>query len=760
MSKYESYTQIDPLTGQKSVKFRAVDIAPALPPGVEVKPGTARPPVTALVPVPVVPAAVVPAPVSPEVARDALGLPPMVIAPVAQADGAGPIIEPTPVEKEYYGDNGQLSFVKALQELRRAQSTPGASMGQPASNFHAHVKTPSAGGGSNYGGSNGYGGGSSAGHGYGSVYGSGYSANTTKPKPPAGFGSVLGKDGQEIYSFSVAGGDADWWEVACQAFPTLIDKDGDTVLQIPETCVTFKEQDLKFQSCTYDATEQLVQSLFGRKLSPEDRGWLARHPFATDEGIPTEYTATCVQGLVEPYGLRVSRVRVRRGKFTPGQEYTNWKLALGCNPFAMADGKTTNAEAAQKLGMSPADADAMFRFEYDDRPLPGSIVGETGWTSSQVTSGGVGAQGGHARYVAPRGGSANWVVSVQLDWANRVEYQKAPVVPAYHGDGTGRRRGKLTLNLSDIRRADGRPVAVLKSGRYRSPEEAAALDSPAPTSGGSSAAASSAAPKGGAAPVVETFPGSPAAAGTGTAGRAGTSAGGGTERAAVRVERRGAAVGSPLQETAEGATLEGATLEEVQAATVAQYLTDYSDDVLPCVLCQRTQLLAEMVLGINVCVECYNVCWEDFRCPTCRADFSRGNTPTYVVGSGHKHPEFCCPSLACTERLDLDPSDLSHQLLRDAIEEFDDHLEQYIVEREEELAELDAIEADEDTLLESYERAAIQGETGGSGNPAGNTAGSLPRSLPRPAPLRAQGLDGPVGADPEDWSFGQGHMLE
>jgi hypothetical protein len=260
---------------------------------------------------------------------------------------------------------------------------------------------------------------------------------------------------QEVYATFILPWDCDgWFDIAKYVWPTE-----ERTVKIPLAHCNFQYDTPSFNACVYNAANDYMQARWGRKLDNSDRDWLAAHQFATDSGIPQEYTATCISQLVEPYGMRVSRLRLRRGSLVLGESINAWIMALGCNPFAMADRSTSNAEAAERLGMSLADADAFWRVEFHDDPLPCSIVGERGWASSTGVA--TGSFGGHARYLAPRARGGDWFVSIQLDVDRTVDYLVAPPNPEYTP-----RRGKETLLVSRITGPDGKVIAERKNNKW------------------------------------------------------------------------------------------------------------------------------------------------------------------------------------------------------------------------------------------------------------------------------------------------------
>lgn len=238
-----------------------------------------------------------------------------------------------------------------------------------------------------------------------------------------------------------------WFDIAQHVWPTT-----DNTMRVPLSHCEFSYGDPTFNACVYTATNDYMQARWGRKLDDSDRRWLAAHPLSTDGGVPQEYTMTCVDQLVTPYGLRVSRVRLRRGSLVLGDAVMAWIQALGCNPFALADRTTSNAEAAARMGLSVEQADALWRVEFSDDPLPCSIVGERGWSNGTGVS--TGALGGHARYLAPRARANDWFVSVQLDQDTAVTHLVTPPNPEYVP-----RKGSPTLLLSCITGPDGKRIA-------------------------------------------------------------------------------------------------------------------------------------------------------------------------------------------------------------------------------------------------------------------------------------------------------------
>ena len=251
-----------------------------------------------------------------------------------------------------------------------------------------------------------------------------------------------------------------WFKIAESVWPTV-----NNVMRVPVSHCQFTYREPTFNACVYTATNDYMQARWGRRLDDSDRRWLAAHPYATNSGIPQEYTATCISQLIEPYGMRVSRIRLRKGSLVLGDPVMFWIQALGCNPFAMADRSTSNAEAAARMGMTVEQANELWRVEFHDEPLPCSIIGERGWSSGNGVV--TGAMGGHARYLAPRSGAGDWFISVQLD--SSVSYLVPPPNPEYVP-----RKGEPTLLISEVTGPDGQRIAEKVSGQWKP------LNAPAP----------------------------------------------------------------------------------------------------------------------------------------------------------------------------------------------------------------------------------------------------------------------------------------
>ena len=164
---------------------------------------------------------------------------------------------------------------------------------------------------------------------------------------------------------------------------------------------------------------------------------------------------TCVQQMLEPYGMGVSRINIRRGLLMIPASLFDWILSLGCNPIAMVDHQTSNEDAAKQMGIPLAEANKMWRVEFTAEPLPCSITGEQNFSVPTGQTVKVGDKGGHARYLPPRGRFNDWFISCQLGALERIEYFVPTPNPEYVP-----RRGDPVLSLGSVKRMDGQPLAV------------------------------------------------------------------------------------------------------------------------------------------------------------------------------------------------------------------------------------------------------------------------------------------------------------
>ncbi len=294
------------------------------------------------------------------------------------------------------------------------------------------------------------------------------SPNVYAPKSSTVVGQihVMSAEGTLHSKWNVLEAMLDWFNLLMCHYPLVIDEanPASVIVAVPVTAMAWETAaPVAFNACTFDAATDYMAARWGRRLHSTDKDWLARHPWSADSGVPMAATPMALHQLCEPYGYGVSRVRVRTGTTMTGEQLSAWMYALGVNPMAVLDSKTTNAEWAAANGMDAAAADAMFRFEFHDEPLAESVIGERGWSSTTGLN--VGAQGGHARYLAPRGTAGDWAISVQLAPRDGLFYLIDPTAPAYVP-----REGNKLPRLGGVVRPDGAPVGVMVQGSYYAPE--------------------------------------------------------------------------------------------------------------------------------------------------------------------------------------------------------------------------------------------------------------------------------------------------
>lgn len=284
------------------------------------------------------------------------------------------------------------------------------------------------------------------------------------PKADIGIVEVMRPDNTVHSAWLVPGWRSHWFNELMQVYPLHLDPEPGPsplpVVRVPYANAAWAPPPaLPFNACTFDACADYLAACFGRKLHDTDKKWLAAHPWALDSGLPMAATPMALHQLLEPYGLGVSHVRLRTGTTVAGEQLSTWMYALGVNPFGMVDAATTNAQAAAQLGMSLADANEMFRFEFHDEPFRPSVVGEKGWSNTSTVK--TGTYGGHARYLAPRADPYNWAISVQLRPLADCNYLIPPVAPEYVP-----RTAPLTALLADFTKPDGTKCAITAPSMY------------------------------------------------------------------------------------------------------------------------------------------------------------------------------------------------------------------------------------------------------------------------------------------------------
>lgn len=308
----------------------------------------------------------------------------------------------------------------------------------------------------------------------------GYSTSTSYKKSYAGVIEVMHTDDPEkVHSrWLIDTWDKDYWALVVKSYPVTGALDAEynnaPVVRVPFSACGFDDVDPPFNACCFTGTEDYLHALWGRRMHTSDKEWLARHPLAEDGGIPQEYMPMAIHQLVEPYGFGVARIRLVTDAFFMGDALSQWLTALGCNPIAMVDHRTTNEEAMAQLGVNAEIAKMLWRVDFGEWPLPGSIIGEKGWTGSGAT----GAQGGHISYFPPRRRTVgDWFISVQLAPRREIEYLLPLVEPEYKP-----REGSLKFIMSRLKGPDGDFVATKYGSGWRSPKAQA----PTATGGASS----------------------------------------------------------------------------------------------------------------------------------------------------------------------------------------------------------------------------------------------------------------------------------
>lgn len=185
-------------------------------------------------------------------------------------------------------------------------------------------------------------------------------------------------------------------------------------------------------TCAYSASKAYVETMLGGSLAMEDRDWYEQHHLVTGHGLPQEHSFTVIQQLLEPYNIGISRIIVPPGtrRF---DSYMPFIKALGCNPYFLVDGMTTNQKALEMMFPDPVDREkhaktflGMWKFECAEEPLKPAILMCQYETKSTGHNGGSTFRGPRARHT-----EKNWMMSIQLDRLNNIKYLEPMDLPAY-----------------------------------------------------------------------------------------------------------------------------------------------------------------------------------------------------------------------------------------------------------------------------------------------------------------------------------------
>lgn len=453
---------------------------------------------------------------------------------------------------------------------------------------------------------------------------SGTTSSHSQSNTLAGVVVLLDAEGKRNgFTFKITQGWKDWWRVASRFY--VVEKDE---MFIPASRVTLSYGKVSFNACVYQSSEDYIAARWGRKLHYTDREWLSEHPYATDGGVPSEYTPICVQALLEPYGMGVSRVRLRRGTLAAGPEMMKFMVALGCNPFAMADHTTTNKEAAEKLGITEKEANDIFRFEFSDDALPGSVCCEKGYAQTGVATG---SGGGHARYLAPRDKASNWVVSLQCAPLEQIDYNTPIELPEYIP-----RKGEPKLELEHVLQPmEELPVGIKYNNDFYFHEELAEK--------------------------LETKKREDEK----------TKAWNEQNRSHVKVQGTVAEDAKPQGPQRTVAEVLISTLRRTNGLTTERPVQLLDANGQPtkrsrfalkhkCTKCNKSKFWSSFANGTEICTDCVDTAFAGFHCPKCKSDLVDRMVPEFVR-KDYKHGQleatFICNKTGCGQQILITQND-------------------------------------------------------------------------------------------------------
>lgn len=242
----------------------------------------------------------------------------------------------------------------------------------------------------------------------------------SKEKAPFGRVVVVNKDGQRVHGEWVEADRPVSWAALLDNWPHDIEGE-DIVVRLPLEAAVFKKP--KPLTCLISAIDSYMNSILGRKLDNSDRDWFDDHALTGKGGVSQPNTLRVAQELIEPYGLRISRVRVAPGVMLTG-DLLQWPKVLGINPLAMANQQTSNADFCQQMGLPLEDAERMFRFEFAEGSIrPAILCGEYGYNDK-----GTRVVMGHASYEGPRAKLvAQGLLQFQIQPAEKMNWEQDPV---------------------------------------------------------------------------------------------------------------------------------------------------------------------------------------------------------------------------------------------------------------------------------------------------------------------------------------------
>jgi hypothetical protein len=190
--------------------------------------------------------------------------------------------------------------------------------------------------------------------------------------------------------------------------------------------------------CAFEATTKYMQHWLGMMLDEDDRSWYQLNALVTSDGLPQKDSFAVIQQLIEPYGLGISSIIVppNSRRFS---EYAPFLVSLGCNPFFMGDGYTTNEKALEMMfpdeelrNTIGRELAKTWRFECREEPVKGCI------TMVQFQETKTGHNGG-STYRGPRSkgattnsqGQRSWHMCVKLDRLENIKYNSPVALEPY-----------------------------------------------------------------------------------------------------------------------------------------------------------------------------------------------------------------------------------------------------------------------------------------------------------------------------------------
>ena len=249
-----------------------------------------------------------------------------------------------------------------------------------------------------------------------------------------------------------------------------IDKNGERYIQ----------QAKHVNACVFNAIKEYLNSMGMGTLTEGDKDFFVSHPDVNSDGVGRAKVLGVAQGLLVPWGLGIERVWMPSGTNLGGQ-HREFMVALGANPVALTDWKTSNSELAETLELNKEQARELaesYRFEFVDTPGRPCVVMLENY-KAKTTKGGVttktyanvGGQWsntmygmGHADFVGPRDKMyGDWVLAFSISRNPKYNNESMDSYADVEGSSTSSLSLSTWQSLIDGRSINSRTTTTTKT---------------------------------------------------------------------------------------------------------------------------------------------------------------------------------------------------------------------------------------------------------------------------------------------------------